>query len=121
MRHAVRSGLQAIGYVVAEAASIDGACRLLEGGLRPDLVLSDVMLPGRLGPAALLATARGAAPAGPVVFNTGDPEGELARALPLDARTLLLVKPWRLDDMARLLRGLLEARRVAAPEPVGER
>lgn len=43
------SGLMAAGYVVAEAESVDEAEELLAGGLRPDLVLLDVRMPGRDG------------------------------------------------------------------------
>ena len=117
VRRAVRSGLQAIGYRVVEAASIDGACRLLENDVRPDLVLSDVMLPGTLGPLALLDTARRISPAMPVVFNTGDPEAQGARTLPLDERTAMLVKPWRLDELARVMRTLLDPARKARALP----
>ena len=39
----------AAGYVVAEAESVDEAEELLAGGLRPDLVLLDVRMPGRDG------------------------------------------------------------------------
>ena len=114
VRRAVRSGLQAIGYRVAEAATIDGACAWLAGDMRPDLVLSDVMLPGSLGPPALLAAVRAISATMPVVFNTGDPEAPVARALPFDERTVLLVKPWRLEELARLMRSLLDAPPAAA-------
>lgn len=43
------SGLMAAGYVVAEAESVDEAEELLAGGLRPDLALLDIRMPGRSG------------------------------------------------------------------------
>lgn len=39
----------AAGYVVAEAESVDEAEELLAGGLRPDLALLDIRMPGRSG------------------------------------------------------------------------
>ena len=43
------SGLQNIGYQVSTAESVDDAEALLTGGLRPDLAIVDVRMPGRNG------------------------------------------------------------------------
>ena len=43
------SGLQDMGYQVSTAESVDDAEALLTGGLRPDLAIVDVRMPGRDG------------------------------------------------------------------------
>lgn len=43
------SGLQDMGYQVSTAESVDDAEALLTGGLRPDLAIVDVRMPGRNG------------------------------------------------------------------------
>jgi len=48
-RHLLRYVLQLGGYEVLSANDAFDALRILEGGVRPALVISDVMMPGMLG------------------------------------------------------------------------
>ncbi len=41
--------LQSAGYQLLSATNALDAIRLLEGGARPDLIISDIMMPGMLG------------------------------------------------------------------------
>ena len=49
-RHLLRYVLQLDGYQILSANDALDALKLLEGGERPDLIISDVMMPGMLGP-----------------------------------------------------------------------
>src|ERR687886_3025992 len=49
-RHLLRYVLQLDGYHVLSANDAFDAIKLLEEGERPDLIISDVMMPGMLGP-----------------------------------------------------------------------
>jgi CheY-like chemotaxis protein len=49
-RHLLRYVLQLDGYHILSANDALDALKLLEGGARPDLIISDVMMPGMLGP-----------------------------------------------------------------------
>ncbi len=49
-RHLLRYVLQLDGYHILSANDAYDAIKLLETGERPDLIISDVMMPGMLGP-----------------------------------------------------------------------
>lgn len=113
---AVRAGLEQLGYRVVQAGDAGAACSLIEmHGLQPDLLLTDVMMPGQVDVAELAARVRVLLPALPIIFNTGDVEARSLREVVFDDRMALLAKPWRLDDLARTIRQLIdmEAPRIA--------
>ena len=111
---ASREALEQLGYRVVEAADALAACRLMEDdGLRPDLVFTDVMMPGPLDVADLVRRARALLPALPILFNTGDVQARVLATVTFDARTMLLAKPWRLAELSHQMRTLLDC-----PEPV---
>jgi nitrogen-specific signal transduction histidine kinase/CheY-like chemotaxis protein len=92
-----------IGYDVVEAASAEDALRLLAGGMVPDLLLTDHLMPGMTG-AELAQRARARHPALPVLIVSGYAEtdgvpAELAR----------LAKPFRKAELADSLAALLAA------------
>ena len=112
---ASREALEQLGYAVTEACDAGAAWRLLDQyGLRPDLLFSDVMMPGPMDVAALVRQARGLLPDLPIVFNTGDVEARVLTEVRFDDRMKLLAKPWRLAEMSRQLRDLLDASRREA-------
>ena len=80
---------------VRSAASGDEALQLLENGLKPDLLLLDVMMPGMDGP-TLWGRIRQifGASAAPAIFMTAQTQDhELARLLELGA-TGVVIKPF---------------------------
>ena len=106
---AAREALEQLGYRVVEAADALSACRRLEEDrLRPDLMFTDVMMPGPLDVADLARRARALMPNLPILFNTGDVEARVLSGVVFDERTLLVVKPWRLAEMSHQLRILLD-------------
>jgi PAS domain S-box-containing protein len=95
--------LRDLGYRVVEAPDGPSALRMLEEGLRPDLLVSDVGLPNGLDGRALAEAARQKLPGLPVLFMTG-----YARvALPDDAA--VITKPFDLQALAeRVMQALSE-------------
>jgi len=86
--------LTTAGYRVREAPDAEAALRLLEAHpARPDLVLSDVVLPGRTG-ADLARNLRRRWPDLKVVFMSGYPEDALGRHGVLDDGVELIQKPF---------------------------
>lgn len=82
---------------VHSAASGTDALRLLAGGLKPDLLLLDVMMPDMDGP-TLLGRIRETSAATPAVFMTAQTQDhEIARLLGLGAIGVV-IKPF--DPMA---------------------
>jgi DNA-binding response OmpR family regulator len=110
----VRRGLQAEGFVVeAELDGTDGEQRALHDSF--DLIVLDLMLPGRDG-LEILASLRQAKPSLPVIVLTARGETE-DRVVGLDAGAVdYLVKPFSLAELAARVRVQL---RLAAQATTG--
>ncbi len=91
--------LTELGYAVVEAASAEEALRLFDGGLSPDLLVTDHLMPGMTG--AELIRHVGAARKLPALVVSGYAEVEaVAPDLPR------LAKPFRRADLAAAIRSL---------------
>jgi CheY-like chemotaxis protein len=93
--------------------SFDGggaALAALDAGLRPDVILLDVMMPGMDGPATLSGIRERSAGLDPVVFITARGSGARAGALPLAGRGGRDHQAVRPHDLACELRALLQTR-----------
>ena len=113
LREAVRRVLDRAGFQVVEAADAEEAEELVADGCRPDLLLTDVILPGRSGP-QLAASLRRDRPALPVLFASGYTAAALeAHDLPAQPYTLV-EKPFALDRLIAEVRALLTAGRRQA-------
>ncbi len=95
------------GYRVREAPDAETALRLAEARpARPDLLLSDVVLPGRTG-AELARELRRRWPGLRVVFMSGYPEDALGRHGVLDEGVELIQKPFTATLLLERLRTVL--------------
>jgi len=92
--------LSDLGYAVVETSSAEEALALIEGGLEPDVVLTDHLMPGLTGTdlARLLKARR---PAMPVLIISGYAEDE---GISLDLPRL--TKPFRQSELAESLGAL---------------
>jgi CheY-like chemotaxis protein/two-component sensor histidine kinase len=89
------------GYEVVEASSAEEALRLMGEGLRPDLVVTDHLMPGLSG-AELARQARALRPGLPVLIVSGYAEVDgVSPDLPR------LTKPFRASELAASLRALM--------------
>ncbi len=91
------------GYEVKTAESGAEAMRLLEQGLRPDLLLCDIVLPDIDG-FGFFREAQLVIPRVRVLFMSGHPRENLQREI---GGADFLEKPFRLDVLARRVRSLL--------------
>ena len=105
---AAREVLTTLGYAVVEAHDVGAACALLESGLRPHLIFTDVMMPGPRDVADLTRFARAIRPDLPILLNTGDMDAPALSSVSFDRHMALLGKPWRLSDLSRTLRRMLD-------------
>jgi len=93
------AALEEMGYRVSRAANGEEALHLLRDGERPDLLFSDVVMPGEIDGAALAAAARALLPRLAVVLTTGYSEDRAGlKGFPV------LSKPYRIEDLALILR-----------------
>ena len=112
VRQSSADALRALGYAVQDAADADAALSLLEGGLRPDVLFTDVVMPGRLSSRALAETAQAMLPGIAVLFTSGYTQNAIVHNGQLDPGINLLSKPWRTNDLQRALRAALDAARA---------
>ena len=104
IRFAVESGLTAAGHAVLGRADGDRLERDL-AEFRPDVVILDVMLPGRDG-FALLETVRSISRAGVVMLTARDGIGERLRGLTTGADDYV-IKPFILAELVARVNALL--------------
>lgn len=93
IRLALSDGLREAGYQVVEACCGDEAIEALDS-VAPDLIISDVRMPGELDGIALLGIVRRRFPALPVIIVSGHLRPAAALA---DGATQFLAKPYALD------------------------
>jgi PAS domain S-box-containing protein len=114
VRASVVRQLCSLGYVVVEAADGEAGLAMMETTLpRCDLLLTDIMMPGRLNGKSLADVVERRWPKTRVVFMSGFSEASIIHQGRLDEGVLLLNKPFRKADLARIIRQALDA-------PVGE-
>jgi len=105
--HAIAS-LESIGYRVIVASDGPEALSLLRGGAEPDLLFTDLVMPGGVDGWELAAKARDLRPGLKVLFTSGYPLETLTDRGATDPGAPLLSKPYRLADLARCVREVLD-------------
>ena len=95
IRFLVCDVLREAGYDVIEAADGDEALDVLKAGIRVDLMLSDVRMPGSTDGMALLAFVRQNLAELPVIITSGHLAPEIALA---EGAAQFLAKPFKLVD-----------------------
>jgi PAS domain S-box-containing protein len=106
--HAIAS-LESLGYSIVVAADGREALALLTSGVRPNLLFTDIVMPGGITGWELAAQARELAPGMRVLFTSGYPQEALTRRGRIDAQAPMLAKPFRLAELARRVRETLDA------------
>jgi len=109
--------LRSLGYDVIAAADGARAARVLADGLRPDLLLTDVILPGGTTGRDVAEAAQRLMPGLPVLFISGYSGTVLMENGRLPPGVELLGKPFRRSDLAARIRTLLAAAHAATPPP----
>lgn len=112
--HVVNS-LQSLGYEVTACETGREALAELAANAPPDLLLSDVMLPGGMTGRQVADEALKLYPGLRVLFMSGYTENAIVHQGRLDPGVHLLNKPFRLVDLARKLREVIDAPRDAEP------
>ena len=114
VRIAVVDMLKGLGYTVLSAYDAASALAMLESGATPDLLFTDVVMPGRLRSPELARQARLLVPGISVLFTSGYTQNAIVHAGRLDTGVELLSKPYRRAELAAKVRTLLDARKASA-------
>lgn len=106
IRLMLSDGLRDKGYHVIEAFNADEALLVLETAV-PDLIISDVRMPGSLDGMGLLALVRETLPKIPVIITSAHLQSNLAFA---DGATRFIGKPYSMDLVIETVRDELGER-----------
>ena len=99
--------LRELGYRVLEAADGPSAIALL-GGNHVDLIFTDVVLPGDVTGAVVVARAREIQPEIKALFTTGYARNAIVHHGRLDRGVHLITKPFSFDDLGAKVRDILD-------------
>jgi signal transduction histidine kinase/integral membrane sensor domain MASE1 len=113
VRSVVADELRALGYRVVTAADGPAALMILDGGESVDLLFSDVVMPNRMRGDELARRATADRPGLKVLLTSGYTAGSRDGAPP--GEFALLRKPYRHDELARVVRTALEAQNPNEP------
>jgi CheY-like chemotaxis protein len=108
VRNFVVAQLNNLGYKTMTAANGNGALTQLDDGARFDLLLTDVIMPGGINGRQLADTVTLRRPSVKVLYTSGYTENAIVHHGRLDAGVLLLAKPYRRVDLARMVRAALD-------------
>jgi PAS domain S-box-containing protein len=108
VRRYVTAQLQNLGYRTLEAANAAAALAIVDSGASFDLLFTDVIMPGAMNGRQLADAVMRHRPALKVLFTSGYTENALMEHGRLPDAVLLLAKPYRKSELARMLRRALE-------------
>jgi CheY-like chemotaxis protein len=106
--------LHELGYETIEAENANTALFLLDDEASVDLLLTDIIMPGKIDGIELAREFRARRPSGRVLLTSGFPGTRLTDLDELGTHLRLLDKPYRKQDLARILREVLNE-----PVPAG--
>jgi signal transduction histidine kinase/FixJ family two-component response regulator len=101
--------IRSLGYVTLSAVNADEALVILNSAPTIDLLFTDMIMPGSMNGRQLAEEALRRRPTLKVLFTSGYTENTVIHYGRLDAGVLLLAKPYRRADLARMIRSALDA------------
>jgi CheY-like chemotaxis protein len=118
VRAAVVDMLTDLGYRVSRAENAETALELLKSE-RPDLIFTDVVMPGAISTREFTRRAQEMLPATRILYTSGYTQNAIVHNGRLDDDALLISKPYRKDELARKLRSVFAgtARGPITPPP----
>jgi PAS domain S-box-containing protein len=108
VRGYVLTQLHSLGYVTLDAANAAEALALIEAGHDFDLLFTDVIMPGAMNGRQLADAIQIRRPELKVLYTSGYTENAIIHHGRLDSGVLLLAKPYRKSDLAKMIRKALE-------------
>ncbi|WP_416363165.1 ATP-binding protein [Pseudomonas sp. NFX183] len=102
--------LEQSGYTVLTAEDGDRAMQALQGGVQPDLIFTDVVMPGRVKSTDLADWARAQVPPVAVLFTSGHTRDILSSNHLLSPDIHLLSKPYSPESLTQRVRSVLTVR-----------
>jgi signal transduction histidine kinase len=109
VRKYVVTQVESLGYKTLAVGNAREALTVIDDGQEVDLLFTDVMMPGAMNGRQLAVEALNRRPSLKVLYTSGYTENAMVHDGRLDADVLLLAKPYRKIDLAKMIRTALAA------------
>jgi PAS domain S-box-containing protein len=109
VRRYVITQIESLGYTTLEARNAAEALDTIGNAATIDLLFTDVIMPGSMNGRQLVDEALKRRPALKTLFTSGYTENAIVHHGRLDSGVLLLAKPYRKSDLARMIRMALDS------------
>jgi PAS domain S-box-containing protein len=109
VRRYVITQIESLGYRTLEASRAPEALKMIDSPETIDLLFTDVIMPGSLNGRQLVDEALVRRPGLKTLFTSGYTENAIVHHGRLDTGVLLLTKPYRKSDLARMIRLALDS------------
>jgi CheY-like chemotaxis protein len=109
VRKYVLAQVASLGYSTLEAANAAEALKIIDNGAEVDLLFTDVIMPGGMNGRQLVDEALKRRPSLKTLFTSGYTENAILHHGRLDEGVLLLAKPYRKPELARMIRVALNS------------
>ena len=113
VRKYVVTQIRGLGYATLEASNAVEALAVIDSNAAIDLLFTDVIMPGPMNGRLLVDEALKRRPALKTLFTSGYTENAIVHHGRLDSGVLLLAKPYRKPELARMIRMALDNGRQA--------
>jgi PAS domain S-box-containing protein len=107
VRRYVVTQIESLGYVTLEASNAAEALDIIGSATAIDLLFTDVIMPGHMNGRQLADEASRQRPSLKTLYTSGYTENAIVHHGRLDTGALLLTKPYRKADLARMIRKAL--------------
>jgi PAS domain S-box-containing protein len=104
VRRYVMTQIESLGYTALEAVNASEALQIIDTTPSVDLLFTDVIMPGIMNGRQLVDEALRRRPALKTLYTSGYTENAIVHHGRLDSGVLLLAKPYRKSELARMLR-----------------
>ena len=104
VRRYVMTQIESLGYTTLEAANATDALHVIDNGANIDLLFTDVIMPGHMNGRQLVDEALKRRPGLKTLYTSGYTENAIVHHGRLDSGVLLLAKPYRKSELARMIR-----------------
>jgi PAS domain S-box-containing protein len=104
VRRYVMTQIESLGYTTFEAANASEALQIIDGAPTLHLLFTDVIMPGEMNGRQLVEAALKRRPSLKTLYTSGYTENAIVHHGRLDSGVLLLAKPYRKSELARMLR-----------------
>jgi PAS domain S-box-containing protein len=119
VRDYVTAQLKSLGYQTIATENAAEALSLVQRGLTFDLLFTDIVMPGSMDGSELARVVRRLKPSVKVLFTSGYTDKAIVREGGLEPGVLLLQKPYRRGELARMIRAALRIDNLSWPAHSG--